>query len=558
MFVLKKKYTYLVVIFLIVASCAAFGRILGNDFINFDDNKYITENYHVQSGINQESIKWAFTTTYFYWHPLTWLSHTLDWSLFGANASGHHLVSMLLHIGAVIFLFLFLYKTTNNLWPAAFAAAFFAIHPLRVESVAWAAERKDILSMFFGMACLYAYAFYAELPKLSKYILCLILFIFSLMSKPMMVTMPFVLMLLDYWPLKRWQKSMAGRIIWEKVPFLLLTIASSILTFWAQNKGGAVASETILPLITRVDNAVVSYVAYLERTFWPFNLAVFYPYEFSLPLWKVLISAIIIIVITLAVLYYIRKLPFLFVGWFWYLGTLVPLIGLIQAGMQAMADRHTYLPSIGIAIMLAWVLSLLFQSENTRKKILFPAEIASLAILSVLTWQQCSFWKNSITLFSHALQVTKDNYLAHNNRGTAYIGIGQYQRAIDDYNEGIRLNPGYAPAYNNRGNAYIGIGQYQRGIDDYNEAILRKTDFADAYNNRGVAYARLGQYQRVIEEFNKAIHLNPDHVDAYKNRGIAYFMQGNNKLGCLDVQKNCAMGGNCKLLEDAKRMGVCR
>jgi tetratricopeptide (TPR) repeat protein len=568
MFVLKKKYTYLIVIFLIVASCAAFGRILGNDFINFDDNKYITENYHVQSGINQESIKWAFTTTYFYWHPLTWLSHMLDWNLYEANASGHHLVSLLLHIGAVIFLFLFLNKTTNNIWPAAFAAAFFALHPLRVESVAWAAERKDVLSMFFGMACLYAYAFYAEIPKLSKYLLCLILFALALMSKPMMVTLPFLLMLLDYWPLKRWQKALsapaknrfkcAGRLVWEKALFFLLTIASSIITFWAQNKEGAVTSKTILPLITRVDNAIVSCVAYLEKTFWPFNLAVFYPYEFSLPLWKVLISAIIIIVITLAVLYYIRKLPFLFVGWFWYLGTLVPLMGLIQAGMQAMADRHTYLPSIGIAIMLAWILPLLFRSKNTRKKILFPAETASLAILLVLTWQQCNFWKNSITLFNHALQVTKNNYLAHNNRGNAYIDLGQYQRAIEDYNEAICLNPDYAPTYNNRGNAYIGLGQYQRAIEDYNKAILRKTDFADAYNNRGVAYARLGQHQRIIEDFNKAIHLNPDYVDAYKNRGIAYFMQGNNKLGCLDVQKNCAMGGNCKLLENAKRRGVCR
>ncbi len=287
---MKKKYTYLIVIFLIVASCAAFGRIAGNDFINYDDNIYITENNHIKSGINSESIKWAFTAVVVSnWHPLTLLSHMLDWNLFGANASGHHLVSLLLHIGAVIFLFLFLNKTTNNIWPSAFAAAFFALHPLRVESVAWAAERKDVLSMFFGMASIYAYAFYAENSKLSKYFLCLILFALALMSKPMMVTLPFVLMLLDYWPLKRWQKALAapvesrfklaGKLIWEKIPFIFLTIVFSIVTFWAQNKGGAVVPMEYLPFLKRIANAIVSYVAYLEKIFWPVNLAVFYPYE---------------------------------------------------------------------------------------------------------------------------------------------------------------------------------------------------------------------------------------------------------------------------------------
>ena len=565
---MKKKNTYLIVIFLIIACCIAFGRIIGNDFVNFDDPGYITENYHVQSGISLQNIKWAFTTVVLSnWHPLTMISHMLDWSLFGANAAGHHLVSLLLHIGVVIFLFLFLNKTTNNLWSSAFAAALFALHPLRVESVAWVAERKDVLSMFFGVAALYAYAFYAESIKYSRYFICLILFALSLMSKPMLVTMPFVLLLLDYWPLQRWQKALsapienryqlAGRLAWEKAPFLLFTIASSMTTFYAQNKGGAVSSEVTLPFVMRVANSIVSYPAYLGKTFWPVNLAVFYPYEFSLDLWKILVSGLILLIITAAVTYYIKKMPFLFVGWFWYVGTLIPVIGLIQVGSQAMADRYTYMPSIGIAILLSWGMPFLFQRLAIRKKILFSVAIAVLCILSVSTWMQCGYWKNSITLFSHALRVTKDNYLAHSNYGLSLFAEGKIEEAILHYNKAIDLSQSHAAQfYTNRGLAYATLGQYQRSIVDYNEAIRLKPDLVVAYNNRGNAFNKLGQYQRAILDYNKAIHLKPDYVEAYNNRAVACFKKGDKNPGCLDAQKACKLG-NCKILADAKKKGYC-
>jgi protein O-mannosyl-transferase len=597
---MKNKYAYLIVIFLIIASCADFGRIVENGFIDIDDGAYITENLNIKSGFNYESIKWAFTSSsFYYWQPLTWLSHMLDWSLFGDNASGHHLVSLLLHIGAVIFLFLFLNKTTGNLWSAAFATAFFALHPLRVESVAWAAERKDVLSMFFGMACFYAYAFYAESSKLSRYLLCLILFALALMSKPMMITLPFVLMLLDYWPLKRWQKAFneqgksfnsIGGLIREKVPFICLSIAAGFLTFWGQTKYGSVASSDFAPFLTRVYNAIFSYVAYLGKIFWPAQMAVFYPYDLSLPLWKVLISGIILIVITLAVLYYIKKLPFLFVGWFTYLGTLVPLIGFVQVGMQAMADRHSYLPSIGIAIILAWGIPFLIKREDTRKKILFPAAIAVLFILTVLTWQQCGHWKNSITLFSHALQTTKDNdrmhnnlgfyflkqgqsmkaiyhfnkaidispgYGSYNNRGLAYAGLDMYEQAIDDYNKSISLNPEYAEAYYNRGTLYGKKGEYQLAIDDFNKVISLKPDHIKAYSNRGIVYTKLGLHQKAINDFNKAIHLKPDYADAYNNRAFVHLSLGNLESGCYDAKKACELG-NCATLKAARGKGLCR
>jgi tetratricopeptide (TPR) repeat protein len=426
----------------------------------------------------------------------------LDWSLFKNHAGGHHLISLLLHIGSVLFLFFFLKRTTNNLWSSAFVAALFSLHPLRVESVAWAAECKDVLSMFFGMASIYAYACYAENSKLSKYFLCLILFALSLMSKPMLVTLPFVLLLLDYWPLGRWPQEISlpiknhshliGKLLWEKTPFIFLTIISIILTLWAQNKGGAVVSMEYLPFPERIANAIISYVSYLGKIFRPVDLAVFYPYEHSFPFWQILVSCFILIGITIAVIYAIRKWPFLFVGWFWYLGTLIPVIGLVQVGSQALADRYTYLPSIGIAIMLVWGIPLLFQREDIRKKILFPAGMAVLAILAVLTWQQCGYWKGSIALYSHTLQVTKDNALVHYNFGLALFEEGKTGEAIDHYNKALRIAPNSVDVYSNRGLAYANLGQYQRAIEDYNEAISLIPNYFLAYNNRGNAYAALG------------------------------------------------------------------
>jgi len=596
---MSKKYKYFIVIFLIVSSFIAYGRILGNGFVCFDDIEYITSNDYIKSGINPESIKWAFSAVVCSnWHPLTLLSHTLDWSLFGANASGHHFINLLLHIGTVLFLFSFLNRMTKNLWSSAFVAALFALHPLRVESVAWAAERKDVLSMFFGLASIYAYALYAESSKPSKYFLCLILFALSLMAKPMLVTLPFVLLLLDYWPLSRWQKvstpvnvpvsvvKKTGKkknkqrkadsikeknismpltnrspiirsLLWEKAPFIFLTIVSSIVTIRAQNKSGSVISMEHISFLERIANAIISYVSYLGKTFWPVDLAVFYPYGHSFPFWEVLVSCFILLGITIVVIYAFKKLPFLFMGWFWYFGTLIPVIGLVQVGEQAMADRYTYLPSIGIAIGLAWGIPLLFPREDMRKKILFPAGIAVLIILAILTWQQCGYWKNSIELFNHALQVTKNNNYAHESIGSVLLDEGKNEAAIEHYNEALRIKSDNAYIHFNRGLAFFRLGQPQRAIEDYNEAILLKPDFTDAYNNRGNSYAKLGQYQNAIEDYNKAIYLNHNYADAYESRAVIYLNQQNYQLGCPDAQKACELG-MCRILEMAKGKGNCR
>ncbi|MBN1363899.1 MAG: tetratricopeptide repeat protein [Syntrophaceae bacterium] len=558
---MKKNHTYLIIIFLIFASCAAFSPIAGSDFINVDDDMYIIENNFIKSGFSSASIQWAFTnrdTTM--WQPVTWISFMLDWRIFGNNPSGYHVVNLFLHIGAVIFLFLFLFRTTNNLWSSAFAAVFFALHPLRVESVSWATERKDVLSMFFGMACLYVYSFYVKNLKLSYYFTCLILFALALMTKSMLITLPFILLLLDYWPLRRFLTpstnngfKTTNNLLREKVPFFILCIASGIITIWAQYESNMPHYLTF-PL--RVINAIVSYASYLKKTFWAFDLAVYYPFVYSFPLWQVLGSAFILIGITVFVVYHFKKMPFLPVGWFWYLGTLVPVSGLIPVGTP-MADHYTYLPSVGIAIMIAWGIPFLIKSDIVRKKIVLPAGITIIAILAVLTWQQCGYWKNSITLLSHALQITKDNFLAHNNLGLALYDEGELSEAMVHYNKAILIKTDCIEAYLNRGNVYVKLNQYQRAIDEYNKAIYLKHDYVEAYSNRGIAYAKLGHYQRAIDDFSKAIYLKPNFAKAYKNRGIIYIIQGNNNWGCSDVQKACTLG-KCKILEMAKNQGACR
>ncbi len=598
---MNSKYHYLIIIFLMVTSLIAFSPIAANEFINFDDNGYITENVQVQQGINLQTVQWALTTTYFsYWHPLTWLSHMLDWRFFGANASGHHLMSLLLHMGSTIFLFLFLYKTTRHIWPAAFAAALFSLHPLRVESVAWAAERKDVLNLFFTVLCFYAYTFYADEKKISRYVLCLLLFVLALMSKPMAVTLPFVLLLLDYWPLHRWGKQYhektkngfypAMQLIVEKIPFFCVSLAASAAAVWAQSKEGTVASLDYVPFMIRASNAIVAYASYLGKLLWPVNLAVFYPYEPLLPLWKILFSAAVVLVITLIAIYHIRRKPFLFVGWFIYLGTLVPVIGLVQVGSQAMADRYTYVPSLGIAFMLAWGIPSIIRGESLKKYVLPPVAFILLSLLILLTWQQCHYWKNSVTVFTHSLSVTKNNALAnnqlglafyeqgrdsqalyhfdktislqpdqdspYNNRGAIYLKYGRTEQALHDFNKTLAVNPHYVKAYNNRANLYIQKGQHQLAMEDFNEAIRLKPDYVLAYFNRGLLLARLGDYRKAIHDFDSVTMLNPNHIYAYYNRASLHFNMGNIQPGCLDAQKACALG-NCGIIEAARTRGYC-
>jgi protein O-mannosyl-transferase len=554
----SKEQILIVYVVLAAITLAVFWQVNQYDFIKLDDNIYVTDNFRIKSGISLEGIRWAFSTTYAqFWHPLTWLSLMFDYQLFGLNAGGYHMTNLILHILSTLLLFWLFNRMTGALWKSAFVAALFALHPLHVESVAWISERKDVLSAFFWMLTLCLYVYYAEKPVIRRYLLVLFSFICALMSKPMVVTLPVVMILLDYWPLGRFELKKGNLILWqlkEKTPFFILSTVFSIITLYAQYKPSGKYFQ--YPSNSRLANALVSFVTYLEKTFWPHDMAVFYPFSAQIPLLPVIVASLLILVITTFVIVMVRRLPYLFIGWIWYVITIAPVIGIIKVGDFAMADRYHYLPSIGISIMLVWGISALIKSEATRKKFFPTAAIAFLVFLTVLSWKQCDYWKNDINLFNHALQVTKNNYVALNGFGLALVKAGKIKEAIDNYNEAISIKPNYPPSYISRGFAYFDLGQYQRAIEDCNEAIRLDADYAEPYFIRGNSYYNFGQYQRAIEDYNKAIRLKLDYTDAYYNRGVAYLKQGNKKQSCRDAQKTCELG-NCKLLEMAKNKGDC-
>jgi hypothetical protein len=599
-----RKQKLIVYIALTVITLAVFWQVNHYAFINLDDPVYVIENSHIQSGITLDGFRWAFSSTYAeFWHPLTWLSLMFDYQLHGLNAGGYHVTNLILHILSTLLLFWLFNRMTGMMWRSAFVAAFFALHPLHVESVAWIAERKDVLSAFFWMLTLCLYVYYTEKPVMKRYLPVVFCFVLALMSKPMVVTLPVILILLDYWPLERLQsqkvttnltnvmpvstnqsiqetkpeegtlnesmspphkwklpKTRIAEIIplwqiWEKIPFFVLSAVFSIITIYAQFNPSVKHYQ--FPLGPRLANAPVSFMTYLEKAFVPNYMAVFYPFSFQLPAWQVWGSVFLILFISVVVIISMRRLPYLFTGWLWYAITLLPVTGIIQARNFSMADRYTYLPLIGISVMLAWGIPSLIKSDDMRKKILFPASMAFLAILTFLTWQQCGYWKNSIDLFNHTLQVTKHNYLAHIDLGSALFDEGKTEDAIAHYSEAISIMPNIILSYNNRGIAYAKLGQHQRAFEDFNKAISLKSDDADVYINRGFAYTQLGQYQRAIEDFNEAIRLKPDYAKAYNNRALVYFNQKNIFSGCSNAQKACALG-NFKILEDAKGKGLCR
>jgi Tfp pilus assembly protein PilF len=586
---MNKKTKYLIILFLIITSLVVYGRILGNSFINFDDEVYLTKNQHVQAGLNAATIKWAFTgIVSSNWHPVTLLSHALDWSLFKDHAGAHHLVNLILHIANALLLFLFLNKITKNIWPSAFVAMLFALHPLRVESVAWASERKDVLCMFFGLAAIYAYVVYVETQQISKYILCFIFFAMGLMAKPMLVTLPFVLMLLDFWPLKRMQKELkpanlstydnlsakrkekkqnsaikkvstrnqqrkqaTNYFIVEKLPFFVLSIVSCIITIWAQNKGGAVASLQKLPFTERFTNAIVAYVTYLGKIFWPVDLAVFYPYQHVYPGWQVAGALLILLGITALAIYSVKKAPFFLMGWLWYLGTLVPVSGLVQVGRQAMADRYTYLPAIGIGIILAWGIAYLLPQNKLCKIILWPAATIGLVILSILTWQQCGYWKNSIELFNHAVQVTDKNYLAHTNLGVALAAEGRDEEAVINYRLAIEINPDHDNAHYNLANLLVKQGKIEEAVKHYREAVRINPHYVLALNNLGVNLVKMHQYTEAIEYYRRALQLDPDDAGIHLNLGAALADSGKLKEGIEQFREAVYLNPG---YEDARRV----
>lgn len=551
------KTSALVCLCLALVTVAAYWPITHHPFILFDDEQYITLNPHVNQGLSAENFRWAFTSDEAAnWHPLTWLSHQLDCTLFGQNAGGHHFINLLLHVANTLLLFIFLRGTTDALWRSAFVAALFAWHPLHVESVAWAAERKDVLSAFFFLLTLIAYGRFVGFSKVQSpkskvfYLLALLFFVCGLMSKPMVVTLPFVLLLLDFWPLKRmWNRECGVRsfktLLWEKNPFFLLALAGSAVTYLVQTHAGA---EWPTPLPERFANAVVAYARYLGQFFWPQNLTVVYPHPKHLPAVLIAGALIMLAIVTLAAWRCRRQQPFLAVGWLWFLGTLVPTIGLVQVGAQAMADRYTYIPSIGFFIALVWGAAALAEFKPQLKPMFILLGGGALAGLLLATSTQISYWRSDVDLFRHALAVTTDNYVAANCLGRAYQKNGDTIRARECFRIAVASEPRFPHSQFNLARCQFALGEEADGLNHlqaaaaltfrdpeiqftlgtlfvqhnrwtnaancFSNAVLVRANFATAHANYASALANLGQFAAAAVHFREALRLQPDFAEA--------------------------------------------
>ncbi|MGA2176270.1 MAG: tetratricopeptide repeat protein [Verrucomicrobiota bacterium] len=513
-----------------LAVLAVYWPALGCGFLYYDDPDYVALNTHVQQGFDWPGIRWAFTTGYASnWHPVTWLSHILDFQLYGSHPAGHHLTSVLLHAANSVLLFLLLRRLTGAPWRSAFVAALFALHPLRVESVAWVSERKDVLSAFFGLLAVWAYVRYVEEFKAQTskfklfYAAALVLFALGLMAKPILVTLPFVLLLLDYWPLGRFP--LGRRLILEKVPFMVLTIGSCVVTYLVQQRGGAVLSLAKLPLAARLENMPVAYARYLGKTFWPGGLAVFYPFPQHWPVLEVAGATVLLLLVTAGVVWQGRHRPFLPVGWFWFLGMLVPVIGLVQVGEQSCADRNTYLALIGVLIMVSWGMGDLARRPGQRVAAVCAGGLAVMAC-AALTPRQVRYWKTTETLFSHALAVTSNNYLAHYNLGCALTYEGNLPAALQCFEEAVRENPRYWLAENDLGFLLLQQGRTAEAIGHFQQVIASQPLFAKAHFNLGRAFLTNQQPDDALRCLRRAVALDPKEADFGFSLGEALLDRG--------------------------------
>ena len=529
---------------LIAATLAVYWQISNQDFINYDDNLYVTENRHVQEGLTREGIIWAFTDTdqAGLWIPLTWLSLMLDHDLYGSKAGGYKITNLLFHLANILLLFMILKKMTGELWRSAFVAALFALHPLRVESVAWVTERKDVLSTLFWMLTLWYYLLYVKRPGTRRYLPIFLALTLGLMAKAMLVTLPFVLLLLDYWPLNRFRQpirndegspclpppklvkagSPAVNLVLEKLPLILVVLAVSLGTFFFEHRLGIVRTAENFPVQVRLANGLLSYVGYIEKTICPHSLGVLYPHPgSSLPMWQAVAAGLLLLAISFVVFRVLRRRPYLMVGWLWFLGTLVPVIGLVQVGDQAMADRFTYVPGIGLFIMLAWGGSDLFPGWRHRRIALSLLAAVTISVLGVLSWRQVRFWENGRTLYEHTIRVTGDNLSIQNSLGLTLMGEGKVEEAISHYNEALRIAPDYVQAHNSLGNALIAKGKTDAATAHYQEALRINPDYAEAHNNFGIVLAKQGKTPEALQHFSEAISIKPDYAEAHNNLGQA-------------------------------------
>ena len=510
-----------------IATLVVYAPVWHHDFIALDDDVYVTDNRHVQAGLTADGIVWAFTTAHSsFWQPLTWLSHMTDCQLFGMNAGAHHLTNVALHVANVLLLLGALHGLTGTIWRSALTAAVFALHPLHVESVAWVAERKDVLSTTAAFAALWAYSAYVKRPGRIRLAWPMLAFAVGLLAKPMIVTLPAVLLLLDWWPLDRLRTATPVALVAEKLPFFVLALGVSILTVVVAARTGAVVSLAHLSIGMRVQSALVSYVRYLGKAFWPARLAVFYPLPKVWPVEAVVGAGLLFASITAAVVFTRRGYPYLAVGWLWFIATFAPVIGLFQSGRQAMADRFTYVPLIGLTIAVLWGAESLLHSRPTALRAATAAMIFVIAALGIASRRQVETWHDSVTLFTHALAVTTDNAVAHNNLGYVLVRQGKTEEAVAHFRAALAIDPGESDALYNLGDVLLRSDRVDDAVAHFSGVVAGRPGDPVAHHDLGKALAKRGDIGRAADEFTTALRLQPNYPDAHYNLGVVLATQG--------------------------------
>ena len=572
--ILKREHLVIFIIILLsILTISTYWQVQDYEFIDYDDQLYVTNNYRIQADIGLKSIVDTVKdvhTGHGHWHPLTMLSHMLDWQMFGKNAGGHHWTNAILHAGNAILLFVLFWMMTGAVWRSAFVSALFAIHPINVESVAWIAERKNVLSAFFWFLTMICYVRYVRSPGWKQYLPVLICFLLGLMSKAMLVTLPFALLLIDYWPLNRTniglqidqslhpaplKKEKLSVLIVEKIPLFVVAIVFTGLALHAAQSGNAFVSPESAPITDRVVNAIVSYALYIKKMFWPTDLTVFYPRS-SIPLWQTSLAAALLIAATAIACKHAKDYPYFFVGWFWYLGTLVPVIGLVQVGDQSMADRYAYVPFIGLFVIIAWLSRQLCSKMPYGKICASFLFIIIIVILTISTYGQIGIWRNTRTLFVDAVRINPENYTAYNILGSEEAGKGNHEKALRYYQMSLKINPKFARAYSNAGNSFLALGRYREANDCYEKAIAISDRLDIAHYNLGVLKLLMNSPHEAVKHFKKALTITPGYFNAHFNLGVVSLKLGNVEDAVKYFEK--ALELNSKSLEAQKGLLISR
>ncbi len=573
----KEKRLYRAVLIgfvLALTTLALYWPVQSFDFVNYDDEVYVTNNRHVQGGLSPEGLKWSFTNfDAGFWQPPVWLSHMLDCQLYGMHAGGHHWTSVLIHTASALLLFFVLSLMTQSPWASALVAALFAVHPLHVESVAWVAERKDVLCGFFWILTMGAYARYVKVPTLRRYLLVLGSFVLGLLSKPMIVTLPFVLLLFDYWPLRRFTEAETAfdrwcarapssmrvpgvRLVAEKMPLVVLSVATGVITYVAEHNVGAVKSMASYPLGVRLANAIVSYALYIWKMIWPVDLAVLYPHSGMPPLGLVLASAVLLVAVTGFALHVRTRAPYLAVGWFWYLGTLAPVIGLVQIGSHAMADRYTYIPLLGLFMALAWGAKEIVARRPGWKIGIIGLSVLFITVLLFPARAQIETWQNSVILFEHALTVIKDNPVARFNIGAHYLQRNECTKAVPHFLDAIEMKKDFALAFHCLGVCDSRGGYAAGALHYFGQAILIDPQFKMPRIDRGLLLMQQGRLEEAVEDFRQVLRIDPAHETAHANLGLIFLQQG--KLGDAETHLIEALRVNQRSGEAHNNLGIVR